>query len=361
MTTQHIEGSGAPVLIEGVRKSFGKTTVLTDVNLDINAGEFLTLLGASGSGKSTLLNIVAGFLKADRGGVAVDGVDLTKLPPHKRGLGMVFQHYALFPHMNVFENVAFPLKRQGVPKDQIGARVTEALDVVELSDLGDRKPLELSGGQQQRVALARAIVFRPRVLLMDEPLSALDKKLREQLQLEIRRLHQDLGITVIFVTHDQGEALTMSDRIALLRRGDIVQVGTPAELYDRPNSRYSAEFIGVSNILNGHVENGRFHDTVNKVQYRLPDDTTDDSTCVMIRPERLMVAPCEQNVPDDLDRISAHVEDSVYMGSDRTVLVRTEAGERLEVRTDVPRDADSITPGVKVNVFWRTEDLRPLT
>lgn len=355
------QGAGAPVLIEGVRKAFGKITVLSDVNLDINAGEFLTLLGASGSGKSTLLNIVAGFLKADSGGVAVDGVDLTRLPPHKRGLGMVFQHYALFPHMNVSENVAFPLKRQGVPKNQIGTRVTEALDVVELSDLGDRKPLELSGGQQQRVALARAIVFRPRVLLMDEPLSALDKKLREQLQLEIRRLHQELGITVIFVTHDQGEALAMSDRIALLRRGDIVQVGTPTELYDRPNSRYSAEFVGVSNIFNGYVDNGQFHDTAHNIQYRLPDGTTDDSTCVMIRPERLMIAPFDHDVPDGLDRIPAQVEDAVYMGSDRTVLVRTQAGERLEARTDVPRDTDGITPGVKVNVFWRTEDLRPLT
>src|SRR5699024_77072 len=213
-------------------------------------------------------------------------------------------------------------------------------------DLGDRKPLELSGGQQQRVALARAIVFRPRVLLMDEPLSALDKKLREQLQLELRRLHQELGITVIFVTHDQGEALTMSDRIALLRNGDIVQVGTPAELYDQPNSRYSAEFVGVSNILNGYVHQGEFHDTANELRYCLPDEVSSDSTCVMIRPERLMVAPCSQAVPDGLDRIAGRVEDSVYMGSDRTILVRTHAGENLEVRTDVPREEDGISPGV---------------
>lgn len=363
MTPEHTEpsaGSGAPIMIENIRKEFGKTTVLHDVSLDIHAGEFLTLLGASGSGKSTLLNIVAGFLKQDGGRIAVDDVDLTKLPPHKRGLGMVFQHYALFPHMNVFENVAFPLKRQGAPKGEIMPRVNEALSVVELGDLGTRKPLELSGGQQQRVALARAIVFRPRVLLMDEPLSALDKKLREQLQLEIRRLHQELGITVIFVTHDQGEALTLSDRIALLRRGRIVQLGTPTELYDQPNSRYSAEFVGVSNIINGHVDGGEFQDPSNKLSYRLPHGVSPDISCFMIRPERLIIAPAAAGVPHGQDAISARVEDSVYMGSDRTVLVRTSGGDVLEARTPVPRDADGIDIGAEVTVSWQLDDIRPL-
>lgn len=353
--------AGAPIRIREVRKVYRDIAVLHNVSLDIEAGEFLTLLGASGSGKSTLLNVLAGFIKSDGGRVEVDDRDLTSVPPHKRGLGMVFQHYALFPHMSVAENVAFALKRQKVRKDEVKRRVAEALDLVELGHLGERTPAQLSGGQQQRVALARAIVFRPRVLLMDEPLGALDKMLREQLQLEIRRLHKDLGITFVFVTHDQDEAITMSDRIALLREGEIVQVGTPAELYNEPNCRYAAEFIGVSNIFTGSVEGSMFVDSVNVQKYRLRGEHDAAGTSLLVRPERLRVSIPEFATPDSCDRVEATVTDCVYLGSDRSVHVRTAGGDQLVARTSVPRADDGIFPGADVTVYWEIEDARVLS
>ena len=352
--------TGAPIRIAGISKDYGSNTVLDAVDLDIHAGEFLTLLGASGSGKSTLLNIIAGFIKPTEGRVEVDGVDLTKLPPHKRGLGMVFQHYALFPHMTVAENVAFPLKRQKVAKKDIATRVAEALDMVELGHMGKRKPTELSGGQQQRVALARAIVFRPRVLLMDEPLGALDKMLREQLQLEIRSLHKDMGITFVFVTHDQDEALTMSDRIALLRDGRIVQLGTPTELYDEPNGRYAAEFVGVSNIFAGAVKGSVFVDELHARDHRLPAGHNADGTSMLVRPERLRVAAAATSIPADCDHIPATVEDCIYLGSSRTVQARTAAGQLLVARTDVPRTPDGVQIGAEVQMYWEVVDARVL-
>jgi putative spermidine/putrescine transport system ATP-binding protein len=352
--------AGAPIRVDGVSKTYGDHAVLEDVRLDVEGGEFLTLLGASGSGKSTLLNILAGFVKADTGRITVDGADLTSVPPHRRGLGMVFQHYALFPHMSVAENVAFPLKRQKVRKDEVRRRVGEALEMVELGDLGARKPTELSGGQQQRVALARAIVSRPRVLLMDEPLGALDKMLREQLQLEIRRLHREMGITFVFVTHDQDEAITMSDRIALLRKGEIVQVGTPAELYGAPNCRYVAEFVGVSNIFTGSVDGAAFVDARNAQKYRLPAGQLAAGSALMVRPERLTVLPLHQAPVPAYDAVEGTVVDCVYQGSDRSVHVLTEGGDRLVARTAVPRGDDGIRTGVRVHVCWDVEDARVL-
>src|SRR5690606_37589174 len=348
--------TGAPISIGAVSKKYGDNTVLESVDLDVRAGEFLTLLGASGSGKSTLLNIVAGFTRPTSGTVQVDGRDITSLPPHKRGFGMVFQHYALFPHMSVADNVAFPLKRQKVAKPEIRRRVAEALELVELGDLGGRRPSELSGGQQQRVALARAIVFRPRVLLMDEPLGALDKLLREQLQLEIRRLHQEMGITFVFVTHDQDEALTMSDRIVLLRDGRIVQLGTPEQLYAEPNCRYTAEFVGASNIFTGAVRGTSFADEVNGRSYRITGDADQSGKSLMIRPERLGIASADAPVPDTAEHVEAVVEDCIYLGSSRTVQLRTPAGQLLVARTDVPRDPDEVVPGARVKVFWDVRD-----
>lgn len=352
--------TGAPIRIRSVSKTYGDSIVLQEIDLDIRGGEFLTLLGASGSGKSTLLNIIAGFTKSSGGSVEVDGHDISRLPPHKRGLGMVFQHYALFPHMSVTENVAFALKRQKVDKSEISRRVDEALDLVELGHLGVRRPAELSGGQQQRVALARAIVFRPRVLLMDEPLGALDKMLREQLQLEIRRLHHEMGLTFIFVTHDQDEALTMSDRIALLRDGHIVQLGTPEQLYDEPNCRYSAEFVGVSNIFTGSVQGRRFVDTTSGASFGLTDSQTGPGTSLLVRPERLEVAPVGSSIPNGHDRIDAIVEDCIYLGSSRTVQARTPQGQRLVARTGVPRDPDGVAPGASVHAHWNIADSRIL-
>ncbi len=352
--------TGAPIQIRSVSKSYGDSVVLHEVDLDIRGGEFLTLLGASGSGKSTLLNIIAGFTKSSGGSIEVDGQDISALPPHKRGLGMVFQHYALFPHMSVAENVAFPLKRQKVDKSEITRRVAEALELVELGHLGARRPAELSGGQQQRVALARAIVFRPRVLLMDEPLGALDKMLREQLQLEIRRLHNEMGITFIFVTHDQDEALTMSDRIALLRDGHIVQLGTPEQLYDEPNCRYSAEFVGVSNIFTGSVQSGRFVDATSGASFGVTNSKTVAGTSLLVRPERLEVTPVGNSIPQGHDLIEAIVEDCIYLGNSRRVQARTPQGQRLVARTGVPRDPDGVAPGVTVHAHWNIADSRIL-
>jgi putative spermidine/putrescine transport system ATP-binding protein len=351
--------TGASIEVDRIRKVYGPLTILNDVTLDIRAGEFLTLLGASGSGKSTLLNIIAGFTKADGGDVRVDGRSLTSVPAHKRGLGMVFQHYALFPHMSVFDNVAYGLRRHGFPKSDIPRLVAEALEMVEMGHLGRRRPIELSGGQQQRVALARAVVFRPRVLLMDEPLGALDKMLREQLQLEIRRLHKDMGITFVFVTHDQEEALTMSDRIALLERGDIVQLGTPEELYDSPSCRYAAEFIGISNIINGTRQGDTFADPGNRATHKVADGET-NGTALMVRPERLRVSAGEVSPQPHENALRAVVRDCVYLGSDRTVHVRTASGEEMVARTEVPRADDGISPGATVTLTWDVKDGRVL-
>ena len=238
-----------PITIDSVRKTYGSYVALDNVSLDVRAGEFLTLLGPSGSGKTTLLMAVAGFVRPDSGKILLGGRDFTRLPPNKRDLGIVFQNYALFPHMNVLANVEYPLLLRKIPRTVARQRAIDALARVKLEGLAQREIAALSGGQRQRVALARAIVFEPRVMLMDEPLSALDKNLRETMQYEIRRLHDELGITTIYVTHDQREALTMSDRVAVMNSGHIQQIDTPQQIYDRPSTRFVAEFMGEANIL----------------------------------------------------------------------------------------------------------------
>lgn len=238
-----------PISVQALRKAYGDYIALDDVSLDIRAGEFLTLLGPSGSGKTTLLMAIAGFTRPDSGLLRIGDKDVTRLAPNRRDIGIVFQNYALFPHMSVLANVEYPLKLRGVPKAEARARALAALERVKLGGYGDRDIAAMSGGQRQRVALARAIVFEPRVMLMDEPLSALDKNLREHMQFEIRRLHDDLGITTIYVTHDQREALTMSDRIAVMDRGRIQQIDAPAQIYHHPQTRFVAEFMGEANIL----------------------------------------------------------------------------------------------------------------
>src|SRR5580698_4772396 len=248
-STAMVAGKGAAVVLSGLEKRYDNVGAVRGVSLDIRSGEFLTLLGPSGSGKTTTLMMIAGFEVPSAGDIAIDGRSVVALPPHKRNIGMVFQNYALFPHLTVAENIGFPLKQRGVDRATRARKVAESLELVRLPGYQARTPRQLSGGQQQRVALARAIVFRPRLLLMDEPLGALDKQLRESLQLEMRRLHADLGITFIYVTHDQEEALTMSDRIAVMNEGRIAQVGTPEDLYDRPCDQFVASFIGESNFL----------------------------------------------------------------------------------------------------------------
>ena len=254
-----ISASKSPIAVglSGVVKKYGSQTVLHDVSLDIRFGEFLTLLGPSGCGKTTLLNLIAGLIEADAGEIYIDGSPVTTLPPHLRDIGIVFQSYALFPHMNVERNIAYGLRMRRVPSREIAQRVKEVMELVHLEELGDRKPKQLSGGQQQRVALARALVIRPKVLLLDEPFSALDKGLRGSMQVEVREIQRRLGVTTVFVTHDQGEALAMSDRIAVMSKGVIRQIATPAELYRNPQDPFVAAFLGDVNILPAyyHSEN----------------------------------------------------------------------------------------------------------
>jgi putative spermidine/putrescine transport system ATP-binding protein len=239
--------------IRELRKTYGSVVALSSASIEMPEGEFLTLLGPSGSGKTTMLMMIAGLVQPDSGEVWIDGKLATYAPPHKRDIGVVFQNYALFPHLTVFENIAFPLRMRGTPEAEIQREVKRVLELIQLSNVGGRLPRALSGGQQQRIALARCIVYRPSIILMDEPLGALDKKLRDQMKLEIKGLHKDLGITVVYVTHDQEEAMIMSDRICLMNNARIEQIGTPADLYFKPKTAFAAEFLGESNLLNASV------------------------------------------------------------------------------------------------------------
>lgn len=321
----------APVRFEKVSRRFGNVMALDDFCLDIAAGEFITLLGPSGSGKTTALNILAGFDRATSGEVFIGDRAVGALPPERRNVGMVFQSFALFPHMSVFDNVAFPLRMRRISSGDVSARVARALDMVQLSGYGDRRPAALSGGQRQRVALARAVVAEPPVLLMDESLSALDLKLREELQEEIRRLHRDLGTTVLFVTHDQGEALALSDRIALMNRGRICQLDTPGALYDRPATRFVADFIGRTNIV-----------TVDDKGHATAIGLGDVSTGVVawsLRPEKIQRTLLEGHLSFD-----AVVQDVVFKGASMEMRVRTLSG--LTLRMSEPRTSDLAAPEV---------------
>jgi spermidine/putrescine ABC transporter ATP-binding subunit len=319
-TGKAIAGQGAAVVLSGLEKRYDSVGAVRGVSLDIRSGEFLTLLGPSGSGKTTTLMMIAGFEVPSAGDIAIDGHSIVGLPPHKRNIGMVFQNYALFPHLTVAENIGFPLKQRGVDRATRARKVAESLELVRLSGYQARYPRQLSGGQQQRVALARAIVFRPRLLLMDEPLGALDKQLRESLQLEMRRLHADLGITFIHVTHDQEEALTMSDRIAVMNEGLIAQVGSPEDIYDRPCDRFVAAFIGESNFLSGvvrGVEDGLVvvecaGDTLRG--YAAVTPPVGAEVTLSTRPERMRFA--DMLAPDATchNRLRATVTEAVFVG-----------------------------------------------
>ena len=319
-----------PISIRDVTKTYGKVYALNHVDLDIKSGEFMTLLGPSGSGKTTLLMVLAGFTRPDFGSIKFGADEIIRMPPHKRNVGMVFQNYALFPHMSVSQNVGFPLKLRNIDKSSMAQRIEQALDLVELSGFGSRHIDQLSGGQKQRVALARAIVFEPRILLMDEPLSALDKKLREHMQIELRKLHEKLGMTTVYVTHDQREALTMSDRIAVINHGELMQLDTPESIYNHPKSKFIADFIGESAFLDVTVEGGSAFYANRKLNL---NQKTDDqkSYQLMIRPERLqMNANSAQSSANLLDGI---VEDIVYQGDSMLVTVRVDDQNLINVRT----------------------------
>ena len=347
--------SGARIEVEGLTKHFPGAAVpaVDGIDLDIRAGEFMTLLGPSGSGKTTTLNMIAGFEAVTAGRITLDGNDIARLPAYRRNLGMVFQNYALFPHMSAAENIAFPLRQRKIGKAEIARRVANVLELVHLGGYGDRLPSQLSGGQQQRVALARAVVFEPRALLLDEPLGALDKKLRESLQLEISRLHRELGITFVFVTHDQDEALALSDRIAVFRDGRIEQAGTPTELYETPASRFVATFLGDSNVFTGHVRDGRLDTGWSSLQ--VPATPTNDGpVALVVRPERLRLTPASDGPAPGDNVLPATVTDVVYHGAFRRVLVRFDGGGTGQVREPAGAPA-GIAVNQRVEVSWDAE------
>jgi putative spermidine/putrescine transport system ATP-binding protein len=308
----------AAVQLDGVSKSFGGITAVADTWLKVRRGEFLTLLGPSGCGKTTLLNLVAGFLEPDAGELFIGGERVTDTPPHRRSIGMVFQNYALFPHMDVADNVAFGLKMRKAPREEIRKRVAAALDVVRLAGLGERRPRQLSGGQQQRVALARALVINPDVLLLDEPLSALDKNLRAEMQVELKQIHQRVGITTIFVTHDQGEALSLSDRIAVMSNGVIQQISPPNEVYRRPANAFVASFIGDINRIPGRVV-GRSGAALEieiagggRIVVPAGEGAAGDAVAVYLRPECLSLA-ASGTVPVATGTVQAHVYQGTHV------------------------------------------------
>lgn len=351
-------GLGAALSIRNLTKRYGTNVpAVNDVSLEVQAGEFVTFLGPSGSGKTTTLSMIAGFTEVTSGHILLGKQPIDELPPHRRNIGMVFQSYSLFPHMTVFDNVAFPLRRRGLGKSETDARVGRVLELIQLSDKADRFPNALSGGQQQRVALARAIVFEPQLLLMDEPLSALDKKLREQMQLEIRRLHKELKITFIFVTHDQEEALVMSDRIAVFNDGRLAQVGTSTELYENPQSLFVANFLGDSNILRGqaHIEKDG-HVLVNSCgRFLAPRSERFDSpspAAISVRPERMRVIPVNATC-DDPNRVVGRVSQIIYVGSSRKVEAALPDGTLVRVR-EQPRDQIQVREGSEVAICWPT-------
>jgi spermidine/putrescine ABC transporter ATP-binding subunit len=335
-----VEGS-AELRIDGAAKRFGEVAALDGVSLQVARGELLTILGPSGSGKTTLLKVVAGFEKPDAGSVKIDGVEITALPPARRDIGMVFQHYALFPHLTVERNVAFPLEMRNIARPEIVRRVADALALVELAGYEQRLPRQLSGGQQQRVALARAIVFNPRLLLLDEPFGALDRKLRETMQLEVRRLQRRLGLTTIFITHDQEEALVLSDRIAVMDKGTIQQIATTTEIYERPANDFVADFVGESNIFHGTMS------AVGVVTLEGGRELKVASTAVPGKRVGVLMRP-ERFAPTGANQFSGEVIESVYLGTSFKLRLACEGGLELLVRQ--PARGPLPAPGVRVAV-----------
>ncbi|OCC04871.1 Fe3+/spermidine/putrescine ABC transporter ATP-binding protein [Labrys sp. WJW] len=342
-----------------VEKMYGSFHAVRRLNLDIRRGEFLTFLGPSGSGKTTTLNMLAGFERPSEGMIRLNGQPVERMPPYERNIGMVFQNYALFPHMSVADNVAFPLSVRKIPKNEIGPRVIRALEMVKLGQFKDRKPTQLSGGQQQRVALARALVYEPTLVLMDEPLGALDKKLREHMQIELKQLHEMLGVTVVYVTHDQSEALTMSDRVAIFESGEIAQIGSPDQLYNDPATAFVAGFIGENNALDGTVEqvNGdecavTLPGGLNVIAKAIGPLPQGASVQLAIRPEQIQLA-AEVNGQDN--RIGATVDGCIYHGDHQRLLARLANGQILTVKI---RPEAVMANGAPVDLAWSVGDCR---
>jgi putative spermidine/putrescine transport system ATP-binding protein len=348
-------GDRIKLSIRSVGKTYGAVTALADASLELAEGELLTLLGPSGSGKTTLLMMVAGLVPPSSGEIWMDGRLATYLPPDKRDIGIVFQNYALFPHLTVYENIAFPLRMRRMRSAEIADAVARALDIVQLPHVASRLPRELSGGQQQRIALARCMVYSPSIILMDEPLGALDRQLRDRMQLEIKGLHRRLGITVLYVTHDQEEAMAMSDRICLLNHGRIEQIGTPQDLYFRPESLFAAEFLGESNILDATVgEDGKLigpGGLVLQVNDRSAV-STGERVKVLIRPERLHLL----GEGESADNVAeGELGETVFAGGMTRYFVRLGEGTVLSGKELTDRTGEHLRPGARVRVGWRAE------
>jgi putative spermidine/putrescine transport system ATP-binding protein len=349
--------NGLVLELSGVRKSYGGDVAVENVDLELRNEEFLTFLGPSGSGKTTTLMMVAGLQQPDAGSIRLGGKSVDRLPPYRRDIGMVFQNYALFPHMSVRRNVAFPLEMRGVRQSEIDRQVADVLQLVGLVTMGDRLPRQLSGGQQQRVALARAMVYHPALLLMDEPLGALDKKLREQMQREIKRIHRERRTSVLYVTHDQEEALTMSDRIAVFNKGRIEQIGTPEELYERPTTRFVADFLGETNFLPGRVVASERLSCRVRIGNQVFDAQTPAPVApgalvvVAVRPERLKLRPAAA----DGQGLSGTLVDIVYLGNARRSVVRLADGRDCFVLQDATQaDASRLAPGQALRLSWES-------
>ncbi len=354
------------ISIRNVTKRFGEVVAVDHVDLDIVENEFFALLGPSGCGKTTLLRMIAGFETPTEGEILIDDEDMAQTPPNLRPVNMVFQSYAVFPHMTVADNVAYGLRVTGTPQGEITPRVAEALEMVQLDRFGARKPDQLSGGQRQRVALARALVKRPRVLLMDEPLSALDAKLREQMQLELARLQQTVGITFIIVTHDQDEALSMADRIAVMESGLVRQVATPDRLYEHPSSRFVADFIGKVNLLDGRVTGARGKSVsidvagVGKVSLPFNAEAAGD-VAVAVRPEKVRVSTAKPK--GGAVAVNGEITDWAYYGDTSHMFVNTSDGLRLSVtvQNETRTTVDNVDLGDRIWLSWQPEDMLLLT
>jgi putative spermidine/putrescine transport system ATP-binding protein len=358
--------SGAFVEFERVQKSYdGEILVVKDLNLALSKGEFLTMLGPSGSGKTTCLMMLAGFETATHGDIRLGGVSINNIPPHKRGIGMVFQNYALFPHMTVAENLSFPLEVRKIGKSEREQKVKRVLDMVQMGAFGGRRPAQLSGGQQQRIALARALVFEAELVLMDEPLGALDKQLREHMQFEIKRIADNLGITVVYVTHDQTEALTMSDRVAVFDDGIIQQLAPPDKLYEEPENSFVAQFIGENNTLEGVVKEIKGDTAV----VQLDDGGLIDCkpvnvskpgerTRVSIRPER--VEYNKDRLREGVHTLKAEVLEFIYMGDIFRTRLKVGDNEEFIIKTRNAPDQVRLQPGTQIEIGWLPEDCRAL-
>lgn len=349
--------SASALRLERISKSYGHVWAVEDLDLTVEAGTLVALLGPSGCGKTTTLRVVAGFEIANSGRITIGGEDVTRLPPNRRNLGMVFQHYSLFPHRTVGENIAFGLRMAGASRGEQADAVVRMLDLVQLQGRGDMYPSQLSGGQQQRVALARSLVVNPRILLLDEPLGALDKALRESMQFEIREMQQRLGITTLLVTHDQEEAMTMSDRIAVMHGGQILQIGPPGEIYDRPRSRFVAEFLGTSNIFEGQTDATGHRFSIEAGEIALPTAAKPGAPVALsIRPERVRLGAAAEALPT---RLRARVSSAVFRGTYAAYHLRLEGSDRQVYayqQADGPLGSVNHTVGTDLWLGWEAED-----